>query len=123
MKIILEGSPISTSTIYHYHCKFGHPVGYMTAKGKALKEDYQWQIKSQFHGKPLKELLKVNIDIYFGTKRKADWDNFHKLSMDALSGLVWEDDSQVKEAHVFVKYDKERPRLEIEIKDYEAKLK
>jgi hypothetical protein len=26
----------------------------------------------------------MHVTLYFGTKRKADWDNFHKLSCDAL---------------------------------------
>jgi hypothetical protein len=35
------------------------------------------------------------VTIYFPTKRHSDWDNFRKLSMDALSGIVWEDDRQI----------------------------
>tara|TARA_R100000365_G_C2726532_1_gene57730 strand:- start:594 stop:917 length:324 start_codon:yes stop_codon:yes gene_type:complete len=88
---------------------------YMTAAGKALKEDYQWQARSQFHGEPLSVPLAIEVTIYFPTKRRSDWDNFHKLSMDALSGIVWEDDSQIEDARVLKRYDKYKPRIEITI--------
>lgn len=59
--------------------------------------------------------LRVAIQLFLGSKRKADWDNFHKLSMDAMTGLVYEDDSQIMYATVLKGYDKENPRIEIEI--------
>lgn len=49
------------------------------------------------------------------TKRRCDWDNLSKLTCDALNGIVWEDDSQVVEAHVTVGYDKDRPRTEVRV--------
>ena len=85
----------------------------MSKDGKDLKESYQWQIKSQYKGKPLSDDVEVHISIYFGTKRKCDWDNFHKLSMDSLTGMVLEDDSQIQIAHVRKHYCKENPRIEI----------
>ena len=48
-------------------------------------------------------------------KRRADLDNFHKLSFDALTGIVWEDDSQVEELTVRREYDKGRPHVELTI--------
>jgi Holliday junction resolvase RusA-like endonuclease len=89
----------------------------MSKKGKILKEDYQWQAKTQFKGELLKGDLEIWIKIFFGTKRKADWDNFHKLSMDALSGIIWIDDSQIQKAHVEKYYDKLNPRIEIKIEE------
>ena len=46
------------------------------------------------------KLLQGDITLYFGTKRRADLDNFNKLSLDALSGIVYEDDSQIAELHL-----------------------
>lgn len=88
----------------------------MSGEGKTLKESYQWQAKSQCK-KILTEDLEIWIKIYFGTKRRCDWDNFHKLSMDSLTGIVWEDDSQIQIAHVEKNYCKENPRIEIIIKE------
>jgi Holliday junction resolvase RusA-like endonuclease len=85
----------------------------MTPAGKALKEAYQWEAKSQWKGKPLQGDISVSITLYFGTKRKADLDNFNKLSLNALSGIAYEDDSQIAELHLSRGYDKARPRIEV----------
>ena len=87
----------------------------MTPAGKALKEQYQWEAKAQWRGKPLAGDIEVSITLYFGTKRAADWDNFHKLSCDALSGIVYDDDKQIKYATVTMAYDKASPRIEISV--------
>jgi Holliday junction resolvase RusA-like endonuclease len=85
------------------------PRPYMTNEGKRLKEQYQWEARAQWKGKPLAGDIEVSITLYFGTKRAADWDNFHKLSCDALSG--YEDDKQ-SDGQTMA-YDKARPRIEI----------
>ena len=83
----------------------------MTPAGKALKEAYQWEAKSQWKGKPLQGDVSLSITLYFGTKRKADLDNFNKLSLDALIGIVYEDDSQIAELTLKRGYDKTNPRI------------
>ena len=56
----------------------------------------------------------LSITLFFGTKRRAHLDNFNKLSLDALTGIVYEDDSQIVELHLARSYDKARPRIEID---------
>ncbi len=112
MTIILKGNPISTNNCYH---NVRANMRILTSKARALKEDYSWQARTQFKGKPFTGDLIIYIKIYFGTKRKYDWDNFHKLSQDSLNGIVWEDDSQIQEATVKKFYDKENPRIEINV--------
>jgi Holliday junction resolvase RusA-like endonuclease len=68
---------------------------YMSAAGKNLKESYQLQAFSQWRRARIAGPVSIDITVYHGTKRRSDWDNFHKLSMDALTGIVWDDDSQV----------------------------
>lgn len=87
----------------------------MTLKGKELKESYQWQAKTQWKDKPTKEPIQVFIRLHFGTKRRQDIDNFNKILLDSLTGIVWEDDSQIEEMIVSKLYDKKNPRIEIEI--------
>jgi len=113
--ITLLGEPISTGGVYKSVCRGSFPCVYMTQKGKTLKESYQWQAKSQWKKPIIATSIELDIKLYFGTKRRSDWDNFHKLSMDALSGIVWEDDSQIIKATVEKHYSKENPRIEIEI--------
>jgi len=112
-KIILKGNPLSTQSAYLQHGK----IRFMKKEAKERKEQYSWEAKSQWKKKVTDKPLSIRIDIFFGDKRIRDWDNYHKLSMDALSGIVWEDDSQIKEAHVTVSYNKENPRMEITIKE------
>ena len=113
--IILYGSPQSTNNLYRSHCRFGFPSVYMSAKGKALKEDYQWQIKSQYKGKLIIGEVFMEVNLFFGTKRKQDIDNFSKILNDALTGLVVVDDSQIQELHLKKNYDKLNPRIELKV--------
>lgn len=110
--ITLEGAPKSTNHLY----KPTHRGIYLTQEGKALKEDYGWQAKSQWKTVPLKGSLEVSIKLFFPDQRRRDWDNWHKLSMDALTGIAYEDDSQIEIAHVEKFIDRETPRIEIIIK-------
>lgn len=82
-------------------------------RGKTLKKQYQWEAKSQWKGKPLEGDIDVSITLFFGTKRRADLDNFNKLSLDALTGIAYLDDSQIANFTIERAYDKARPRIEV----------
>ena len=88
---------------------------YMSKEGTDLKALYQWQAKQQWKGKPLTGDIALEIVLYFGTKRKADLDNFNKLYLDSLTGVVYEDDSQIASLTLKRGYDKKRPRIEVTI--------
>ncbi len=119
IKIILLGEPKSTSHVYMMTCRGKFASMYMSKKGKGLKEDYQWQTKSQYKGKPIEGKIGMVVSLYFGTKRRADIDNFNKLLYDALTGIVWLDDSQIHQVLTLKYYDKENPRIEVEVKELE----
>lgn len=87
----------------------------MTLEGKALKEQYFWEAKSQWKGPPLSGDIELHATFYFGTKRRADLDNFNKLSLDALTGIAYEDDSQIAALYLKRAYDKEHPRIELSV--------
>jgi Holliday junction resolvase RusA-like endonuclease len=87
----------------------------MTGEGKALKEQYQWEAKAQWKGKPLEGDIEVSITLYFGTKRRADLDNFNKLSLDGLTGVAYLDDSQIAKLTIERGYDKLKPRIEVTV--------
>jgi Holliday junction resolvase RusA-like endonuclease len=57
----------------------------------------------------------VSITLYFGTKRRADLDNFNKLSLDALTGIAYLDDSQIAKLTIERGYYKSYPRIEVDI--------
>jgi Holliday junction resolvase RusA-like endonuclease len=115
INITLKGKPMSTGVIYKTMCRGNFPRTYLVNKGKALKEDYQWQAKQQYKGKLIDSPMFVCIKTYHDNHRKNDWDNFHKLSMDALTGIVYTDDSLIEQVMIDKKYDKLNPRIEITI--------
>lgn len=88
---------------------------YMGASGKSLKESYQWQIKSQWRNGCTRKNVRLEIKLVFGDKRRRDIDNYGKILLDSLSGMVFEDDSQIQEMTIKKDYDKEDPRTEIEV--------
>lgn len=111
MKIILDGNPYSTNNIYYHK---GH-IAFIKARPKEQKENYAKEAFEQWQSDPISCDIKIEINLFFGDKRKRDWDNYHKLAMDALTGIVWNDDSQIKIATVKLGYDKEKPRIELDI--------
>lgn len=116
--IILKGNPKSTQAIYGINCRGNFPTRYMTAKGKFIKEDYQWQVKRQWKGDPVSYSLDIEVKLYFGDNRKRDIDNFGKILWDSMTGIVYDDDSQIKKVMTEVFYDKADPRIELNIKRY-----
>lgn len=112
-RIILEGEPKSTQTIYRATCRGRFPTTYMTPEGKSIKEAYQWQAKSQWKKPPIATELGLTVTFYFRTKRRRDLDNQNKLVLDALTGIVYEDDSQIAALQLFRFYDDTNPRIEI----------
>lgn len=113
--ITLTGEPKSTQHIYKFRCAGRIPMMYMDKDGKTVKESYQWQAKSQWKNKPIKEPLKVKIELFFANKRNHDIDNYNKILLDSLTGIVWEDDGQIQSMTVSKWLDKDNPRIEITI--------
>ncbi len=116
MLITLLGEPKTTNHLYKSHCRFGHPCVYMTASGKSLKESYQWQAKNQWKRKMITDQeIGVDIKLFFGTKRNGDIDNYGKILLDSLTGIVWEDDKQIVTMNIEKHYDKSNPRIELTV--------
>jgi len=112
--IILTGNPKSTQTIYRAISRGSFISVYMTREGKDIKEKYVREILTQYRERePTAERIEVEIDLFFGDKRTRDIDNFNKLILDALSGIVYEDDKQIQKLTITKNYDKEYPRAEI----------
>ncbi len=88
----------------------------MSRKGKDLKEYYSLEAISQRRGfKCLTGAVEISIKLFFGDKRVRDIDNYNKILLDALTGIVWKDDRQIQKMTVEKFYDKENPRIELEI--------
>jgi Holliday junction resolvase RusA-like endonuclease len=68
--------------------------------GVEVDADHLWGIRAVF---------------FMKTRRRTDWDNLGKLCSDALIGVLYQDDSQVTEAHILVIRGASQPRTQIEI--------
>lgn len=112
--IVLTGNPLSTQHIYLQRGK----MRFMKKEARERKEQYQWEAKQQWRWKPLTGSIRIEIELYFGDRRKRDWDNFHKLTVDSLTGIVWEDDCQIREATVRLYYDKTSPRAVVYLTEF-----
>lgn len=94
----------------------------MTNEGKAVKQGYQWEAKAQWKGAPTKSPLKVSVYYFFKNCRRRDLDNQNKLVLDALTGIVYEDDHQIDELHLFRRHDSAKPRVEVVLEAIGADL-
>lgn len=74
----------------------------------ALTASSQWEAK-----KPLEGRLCVTYR-FFGTQ--TDWDNPCKILGDSMNKIVYYDDKQIVEAHIYMyREDKSDPRVDVEI--------
>lgn len=63
----------------------------------------------------------ADIDFYFNDKIKKDSHNYLKLMLDALEGIIYNNDYFVKPRINIVELDRKRPRVEITIKSEKVK--
>lgn len=56
--------------------------------------------------------VKMTAHFYRNTKQRCDWDNLAKAICDACNGIVFDDDSQIVDAHITKAFG-DRPRAEI----------
>lgn len=83
---------------------------------KAYKEAVKWECKRVYRGKPITGPVKVSIWYWFPTKKRRDLLN-DKLTWDGLTDIIWEDDSQIVEAHIYKRYNKGKPRTKIIVEE------
>ena len=91
---------------------------YTPIRIKAWQEIVGWKAKEAMIGRDI-FVGDLKVQIYFRRKdkRRADLDNLCKAVLDACNGIVWEDDNQIIELHLFKLIDKEDPGVGIRV-DY-----
>lgn len=87
---------------------------YLLPKVREAKDAIGWEARSQYHGEPLTGPLQVSIELYWPDRRKHDIDNI-KVLLDALSGIVWEDDGLIVDLRIRKFYDKGNPHVDLEV--------
>ena len=98
--INIPGNPISVNHMYG-----GIGRRFLTKAGRAAKESSAWEARRQYKGELITTPLSVEITFYFADNRRRDVDNWIKVILDPLTGIVWGDDSQITDLLVHKRKD------------------
>lgn len=91
--ITLNTIPIGVNSLYSVF----RGKKLLTKKGRERKEKMARELKSKWDGVITKEEIPlIEITWFFKDKRRRDVDGPIKFVLDALSGVVYEDDSQIQ---------------------------
>ena len=74
--------------------------------------DFKIQSQAQWKGKPLEGPVTLTATIYYRSKLS---DLCTSLLKDILEGVCYLNDRQIVECHEYKRYDKDNPRVEVEI--------
>lgn len=109
--IVLYTKPIPVNQ--KYFVRNGRNI--LSKKYRDAKEAMQWEITAAWSGEALTEDVTLNIMQYFGDNRKRDIDAYLKILLDSMTGIVYNDDSQITEMHIYKEKDLDNPRIEIQV--------
>lgn len=75
--------------------------------------DYKKLVRYEnFHIQPFTGFVAVSFSV-FRPRKSGDLDNYAKVLLDALKGILYPDDNAVIEFHAFRYDDKKNPRVEV----------
>ena len=106
--ITISTEPVSLNLMYRGR-------RFLTTRGKNTKQDMELEFQTQYKAGIIEGDVTLNVLFYFKDNRKRDIDSHLKALLDSMSGIVYEDDSQVNELHVFKEVDKKNPRVVVQI--------
>jgi len=110
VKLWFSGNPIPKG-----RPRLGLRGVYTRASTKEWEETVGWQCRDQWKRKPLLGPLGIEFIFYRENRRKVDLDNLEKSMLDALEGILYENDSQIKKKSGEIRHSKEHPGVEVEI--------
>jgi len=80
------------------HSKHGN---YQPERVRDWQELLGWKAKEAFKGDPLTGQIALDLTFYRKSKRVCDIDNLSKTVLDALEGILFENDNQIAELHIY----------------------
>ena len=111
MKVVLTIPYVSTNALYTINRHNGRRI--LSRKARDHKQAMTMEAKSQVGRKnPMAGEVKAEIYWFMPDHRKRDIDNL-KMVIDAMTGVLWKDDSNIWELTIRKYVDKENPRIEI----------
>ena len=92
----------------------------LTAKGKAWQHEVQYIAKAEAKRQKWSfskgEKLVMELWFYWPDKRKRDTHNSHKLLLDTLESILYENDCMVLARDMDFMLDRNNPRVEVVLK-------
>lgn len=112
---VIHGEPVSHKNGYHIVTMRGRPAIVKSSKALRYAKDAHKQLRA------LSPLLAgpvaVTLRMFYSTER-PDLDE--SLLLDTLQGVIYSNDRQVREKHVYHAIDRANPRAEITVKTLTA---
>jgi len=87
-------APISLNLMYNGR-------RFLNERGKDTKRCMEQEIALWWKSEMILDDVTVNVMFHFKDKRKKDIDSHLKVILDSMSGIVYKDDSQITEMHVY----------------------
>ncbi len=87
----------------------GRGRGFQTAHVKSWQSEVGWAAQQAIRQQairmvegefPMSGPFRVELTFKLGDRRRIDSDNLSKAVLDAMNGIVWEDDDQVVDLHI-----------------------
>lgn len=89
----------------------------LSERARAFKQEVYYMAKQQ-GAEIIEGPVRVRMDVY-RPRKAGDIDSTLKITLDALNGIAWLDDSQIVELTVRRYDDKHDPRLRVTIEEAE----
>lgn len=127
LDLVIEMAPVAKG-----RPRFARGIAYTPKATKDAEKDIRDAVKSAYAGEPYDGAVDVAVIFYIQRpkskpRKKAEYptgrpdvDNYAKLVLDALNGIVWVDDRQVVNLSCFKRYadDMASPCIEINVETY-----
>jgi len=113
LNIEIPGEPVAKG-----RPRMGKHGAYTPAKTRQAEEAIGWAVKQRYPAlQPIAGEFVLEMEFYEGVRkgRPNDLDNFVKLALDALNGIVWMDDSQVTKITAELHRKAKNPRTIIKV--------
>lgn len=98
MKSLEYTIPFRPPSLNTYWRRSGYTI-HLSEKGQRFKHNIHNFMMTQ-RKELSKEKLEVDLTLNFKDKTKRDIDNYCKGIFDSLTGILWEDDSQIVRLHI-----------------------
>lgn len=122
LHFVIPGPPVATGRPRAFVSKSGHASTYMPDASRKYQETcrvHAMAAAMKARWKPVSAPCAIELKVY-RRERRGDIENIQKGVQDAMNRVVYVDDRQVVEAHVWLHLDRERPRVEVTVRVLEG---